>query len=480
MFEPRYPLKNLRPASYNPRRIDGESIETLKESLRELGLVKPVIVTTEGTIVAGHQRTKGMSALGWTHCPAFVLPPINTTDEIRFNQLHNASDLDAGAERVHIPLQEGTGFRWIAPEDLKASALRVPNAAKKTEMLRLMSKYGDWGCCVATQSGEVLVSGLYALCCKIVNRPCLACVIPDDRRELAERYFGREYGVFSYEHLPRTTWAQSLAQMMRLRETQTGRLSKRGDPKGKSRTYENLVIPRLKKGLRILDFGAGQMDYVKKLKAQGADIHGVEFYVRKGRLLDTPRAHRDIDALCKDLERRGLFDMVVCDSVLNSVDTLQAESDVLTCLNALCKSGGMVVFSGRTREKMEYREATHTTNTDAVTRYVNFFDEHGFSAMYANGVWRYQKFHTLPEIHQLARSYFGREYRVYTDEGSPAQSLVNCSGWGVVAIKRRILALESIEGALSREFDLPLPDGQSFGRSADILRSWRKAKGGRA
>lgn len=480
MFEPRYPLKNLCPASYNPRRIEEESIETLKESLRELGLVKPVIVTTEGTLVAGHQRTKGMSALGWTHCPAFVLPPINTTDEIRFNQLHNASDLDAGEERVHIPPQEETGFRWIEAEEIEVATLRVPNAAKKTEILRLLSKYGDWGCCVALQSGEVLVSGLYALCCKIVHRPCLACVIPDNKRELVERYFGREYGVFSYEHLPKTTWAQSLAQMMRLREPQSGKLAKSGDPKGKSRTYENLVIPRLRKGLRVLDFGAGQMDYVKRLKGQGVDIHGVEFYVRKGRLLDIPRAHRDIDTLCRDLERRGLYDMVVCDSVLNSVDSLEAEGDVLTCLNAFCKLGGTVIFSGRTREKVEYREVSHTTKTDVATRCVNFFDENGFSAMYANGVWRYQKFHTLPEIHQLARSYFGREYRVYTDEGQAAQSLVNATGWGVVAVKRRLLALGDLEGALSREFDLPLPEGKRFGRGADILCSWHKAKGGRA
>src|SRR2546428_4915570 len=114
MFEPSYPLDQLVPANYNPRRIEDEAFLDLRESLRLLGLIKPVIVTTENLLVAGHQRTKAMKALGWTHCPAFVLPPVNQTDEIRFNQLHNASDLDAGDEQVFLPACADRGFRVVS------------------------------------------------------------------------------------------------------------------------------------------------------------------------------------------------------------------------------------------------------------------------------------------------------------------------------------------------------------------------------
>lgn len=86
----------------------------------------------------------------------------------------------------------------------------------------------------------MLVSGLYAICCKILNRSCLVYVLPNEAAPLVARYFGRSYGQFHYDHLPKTTWAQSLAQMMRLREKTA---AKDGSNKGKSRTYENLVLP---------------------------------------------------------------------------------------------------------------------------------------------------------------------------------------------------------------------------------------------
>jgi len=189
---------------------------------------------------------------------------------------------------------------------------------------------------------------------------------------------------------------------------------------------------RLTPALRVLDFGAGQMDYVKRLRGQGVNILGVEFYLRAGRLLNVPQVHKDIDAICRSLQREGRFDMVVCNSVLNSVDSLQAESDVLTCLAALCKPGGTIVFSGRSRWHVQHKETHNTINTDPDTRYVHFLDEDGFSAMYANGVWRYQKFHDVPEIARLTEYHLGTAYTIYDDDGRPTGHPIKSSGWGVL------------------------------------------------
>ena len=135
-----------------------------------------------------------------------------------------------------------------------------------------------------TKSGQVLVSGLYALCCKILGRSCLVYVLPGEKRPLVERYFGRDYGRFSYEHLPRTTYAQSLAQMMRLRpakDRQTGeRTATRRARAARMSicccpgcgTWPATACPNAP---RILDFGAGQMDYVKRLQASGRHRRGV-------------------------------------------------------------------------------------------------------------------------------------------------------------------------------------------------------------
>ena len=233
---------------------------------------------------------------------------------------------------------------------------------------------------------------------------------------MVERYFGRDYGRFSYEHLPRTTYAQSLAQMMRLRPQKTGKLRKDGDPKGKSRTYEHLLLPRLRDlagyGLpespRIQDFGAGQMDYVKRLRQLGGlsdgypavDIIGVEFYFRQGPAPQTPfRPRTSSPALCHDLETKGRFDIVICDSVLNSVDTRAGRSrraDVSRRLLPARRPGDLLRAQSGTASSA--RSSSRPRTRTRTTRYVHFLDENGLTAMFSSGVWRYQKFHTLPEI----------------------------------------------------------------------------------
>lgn len=86
MLELDYPIKDLVGADYNPREIDEESLKTLRQSIKTLGIVKPIIVSGN-LIVAGHQRTKALLAAGIDKAPVYLLPEnINQTDEIRFNQ----------------------------------------------------------------------------------------------------------------------------------------------------------------------------------------------------------------------------------------------------------------------------------------------------------------------------------------------------------------------------------------------------------
>ena len=56
------PMGDLKPADYNPRRISPTAFGILQDSIRALGVVKPIILNADGTIVAGHQRTKAMTA----------------------------------------------------------------------------------------------------------------------------------------------------------------------------------------------------------------------------------------------------------------------------------------------------------------------------------------------------------------------------------------------------------------------------------
>ena len=58
-------LADIKGAEYNPRFLSEEKFQKLRASIRELGIIKPLLVRIENkTTIAGHQRTKAMRAEG--------------------------------------------------------------------------------------------------------------------------------------------------------------------------------------------------------------------------------------------------------------------------------------------------------------------------------------------------------------------------------------------------------------------------------
>jgi ParB family chromosome partitioning protein len=469
MFNPAFPLAELRPAPYNPRRIGPEAIEQLGKSLTTLGPVKAVIARDDRTIVAGHQRTKAMLAAGFTHAPVYLLGDISDADEVRFNQIHNSADIELGGCRISIRKKLKPGWTVVQPEELEVIT-RTTKASQLAEILKLLTKFGEWGNAVANTSGRILASPLYALACHNLKRPLRVAVVPDDQSVAVLQFLGKQYGEFHYSHLPEQMWAQTYAQMKRLRDT--GR-----DRTIQSRCYENAVLPQIKKTDRILDFGAGQMDYVKKLRREGYDIHGLEFYLRtpKSNQLDISRVHKHIDQLCESLQTHGLYDVVICDSVINSVTSVEAERAVLTTVNALCRKGGLVVFSGRARGIVDRLTQKRKVSTGK-TRDVWFLDRDGITAMYQRGVWLYQKFHNLAQVKELGARYIGPHFEVVDhDRPGGAKTEIRSSSFAVHGWKMVEFPREEVHAALKFEFNLPLPEGKRYGRGADICVAWDAA-----
>ncbi|MBK1884631.1 ParB N-terminal domain-containing protein [Luteolibacter pohnpeiensis] len=462
MFEASYPIDRLKPASYNPRRISETEFSKLRESIRALGAVKPVIVS-QGTIIAGHQRTKAMRAEGLENTAVHLLGPVSVTEEIRFNQIHNGSDLDESDElKVRVPAMD-CGWQIVPAREIRVGNPLARGAVRRKEILRLLAKHGPWGGAVALPDGRVISSADYAACCQQLGMPLHLMVIGADLEDVAKRYLSASYGVYSYDHLPRTTWAQALAQM--------NRLNGGGNRELRSRTYEHAVLPHVTKKERILDFGAGKLAYVKRLSAAGYQIRGLEFYLQRNGKIAFGEVQRHIDRVLEDLRTHGPYDVVVCDSVLNSVDSVAAEEAVLLTLSALCRKGGKVIFSGRSLDSELTRlnnktcvEKTHTR------RQVNFLDGERISAIYSRGVWRYQKFHGIEHIRELTERFIGKRYEIRDAEGRELKSgPIRTTGWSVVAINERPSSAEDLEKGLRFEFNLPLPGGKRYGRGDDIV-----------
>ena len=50
-------IESLVPADYNPRKISDEDYKNLKQSIKEFGVVDPIIINLQdNTIIGGHQR----------------------------------------------------------------------------------------------------------------------------------------------------------------------------------------------------------------------------------------------------------------------------------------------------------------------------------------------------------------------------------------------------------------------------------------
>jgi len=456
MLDLNHPIAELVGADYNPRRIDPSAIERLQESIREIGVCKPIIVRGN-TIVAGHQRTRALRAMGATHAPIYRLGhDASTYDEVRFNQLHNGTDLDLPSDDVRINperVQGETGFVTLAPEDIDGDMLSR-GAKIRAEICRLILAYGPWGACVATDDGEIIHAAQYALACRMLSKPCLVFVLPTAKKSAARGYLSSQYGVFSYDGIKRDSFVQTFAQMFRLRGTGRDNLSP---------TYERLVIPWVKANpsARVLDFGCGQGDYVKRLRGEGHDITGLEFFRRKGDSIDVSQVNRMVDAVLAKLRTGGRFDAVVLDYVLNSVDSQQAEEDVLNSIDALCKPGGMLFFSGRSLDRVEELNRHRTANYKRqMHRSVEFLDENNLTALYRKGSWFFQKFHDDDDIERMCRA---RDWVKIAHEKTSI-------GFNVSAQKTRdSLPLDVIVASLRREFDMTVNrTGRTLGRADEI------------
>ena len=62
-------ISELKQAEYNPRRMTNKQYEDLKASLEKFGLVDPIIINSDNTVIGGHQRLKIVRELGGSEVP---------------------------------------------------------------------------------------------------------------------------------------------------------------------------------------------------------------------------------------------------------------------------------------------------------------------------------------------------------------------------------------------------------------------------
>ena len=115
-------INKLKPATYNPRQISKRQYKDLEESIDKFGLVDPIIVNKDMTIIGGHQRYKiwaekaKQSSIDDITIPCVVLE-LNKEEErelnIRLNKSGGEFDLDILANEFEIEELKDWGFKEI-------------------------------------------------------------------------------------------------------------------------------------------------------------------------------------------------------------------------------------------------------------------------------------------------------------------------------------------------------------------------------
>lgn len=445
-FYESYPLDKIRPADYNPRRIKEDAYEKLKESLLKFGVVKAVISNLDGTIVAGHQRTKAMKDVGITEAPVFLLEKnVALQDEIKFNLMHNSVETETCKVRINNADKLPLGWSTVKNEDIIIEQKGLGNYIK--EICRLLNKYGDYGNAIIDEQGTTVHNSDYAFGCKLLGKDLVVYKMENSLIKEFCDYMNIEYGDYCYEALNIKPYGQTHCQLSR------------SNTANRSTLYRQLVLPNINKEQRIVDFGAGKCFYISQLKKQGYKAHWYEpFFKTSGtEKLNVSEVVKMINDLQKDISENGQYDVVVLDSVINSITSNDYEDWVLTTCNALCRKDGTFYMATRSMKVLQSRNKLSKSRSKQ--RDIEFLDKDNFSATFRKGIWTLQKFHSKETLTELLLRYF--DY-VSVDDRDASQLKAVCK-------YPKKLDTERYKKALDIEFNLEYPNNYRHNKHHELV-----------
>lgn len=139
------PIADLNPSTYNPRKMSRQMLKALKENIKEFGLVDPIVINKDMTIIGGHQRFKACIELGFTELPCIVLDLPKSKEKalnLALNKITgdwNKIKLEQVLKEIDSTDLELTGF---SEEDIQKIIDDIKIDAPEYDIgLRLMEEY---------------------------------------------------------------------------------------------------------------------------------------------------------------------------------------------------------------------------------------------------------------------------------------------------------------------------------------------------
>lgn len=95
------PISQLNEAIYNPRTMTKDEFNGLKESIQEFGLVDPLIINKDFTIIGGHQRLEAAKKLGYKEVPCIQLD-LDKHQEKKLNVILNSQAISGNMDQIKL------------------------------------------------------------------------------------------------------------------------------------------------------------------------------------------------------------------------------------------------------------------------------------------------------------------------------------------------------------------------------------------
>jgi ParB family chromosome partitioning protein len=472
----RVKVSDIKFTTENARKITEESLNDLKHSIATLGVIRPLILRDDMELISGNQRTKTLKAMGVEEVDAVIVSNISTGESIRFTLLVNSLEYNNSKVIIknidEVPLNQ---FYEVAHKNIHTVEFR--SAVQRRDIAMSIVKHGQWGTVVVSEDGRVIFNSDYASVMETIGYPVTVYKVTNEQEDFIMDYFFRDYGVYSYDHLNLPSYPQTYVQPRRSTDPSK-------DPM-RSVTYTEICKfifdHEENKKMRIADFGAGKKIMAEYYNNKGFNIDTYEPFYKvvesgdKKTYFDIKQVVSDINIMADHIQADGLYDAVICDSVLNSTISKKMEDYVIATVSALTKEDGVAIFSTRSYKRLlqtSGMNATVKSATDDTKRTFELDENHMFVS-YRKGFYVGQRFHVAEELIETLSKYFDDVKQIKYNKNSATSIFFECR-------KPKHIDPKYLSEVLNEEFNMEYPEGYRHnqqGRLVDLLLKENDKKG---
>lgn len=140
-----YPISHITIDRENRQRRSLTGIEELMESIARIGLINPITITSDGTLIAGERRLTACTRLGWDNITVqlaedlddYTLQSIELEENVKRVNLTWQEEVDALA-RFHKLKQDYEGEAWTQQDTADALGYSQQDVSKKLTVAEQM------------------------------------------------------------------------------------------------------------------------------------------------------------------------------------------------------------------------------------------------------------------------------------------------------------------------------------------------------